>query len=194
MKMICVNVLTAVLMAAGLAAAPEKPEPQPPPRPNPPHGRQERGNRGHWRIFADMSEEDRKAMRELQKNSPEEYNRTMKERAAAWEKKQKERIEKIHQLVIASRDRTDPAKSDAARQELREFIRRGYFERLERNERYVEELKKRAEHLEQDLERKRQKADQEIDKVVQMLIEDKMPPPRPGAARPEPTPVAPAAE
>ena len=77
MNRIAVMLLMPTLLAVGAAAAeaPSNP-PEPPPRQN----RPEHGGRAYWRLFSEMSPEERKAMRELQERDPEEYTRVMKEK------------------------------------------------------------------------------------------------------------------
>ena len=111
-------------------------------------------------------------------SDPEAYDQAMKEKVEAQAARDREREEKVRKLVATCRTSDDPAARDAARAELTAFIREGYMHRLRDNERYVEELKRRAERLEQNLEEKRRNADQEIARVVQMLLEGKFPPPR----------------
>ena len=189
MNRIAVMLLMPTLLAVGAAAAePPSNPPEPPPR----QSRPEHGGRAYWRIFSEMSPEERKAMRELQERDPEAYNQAMKEKVEAQAARDRERDEKVQRLVTICRTSNDPAARDAARAELTAFIREGYMRRLRDNERYVEELKRRAERLEQNLEEKRQNADQEIARVVQMLLEGKFPPPRKDA--PEKRPAPPEAE
>lgn len=173
--------LMPTLLAVGAAAAeaPSNP-PEPPPRQN----RPEHGGRAYWRLFSEMSPEERKAMRELQERDPEEYTRVMKEKVEALAARDREREEKVRRLVTVCRESDDPAARDAARAELTAFIREGYMHRLRDNERYVEELKRRAERLEKNLEEKRRNAGQEIARAVQMLLDGKFPPPRKDAPEP----------
>jgi len=180
MNRIVVMLLMPMLLAAGAAAAETPSNPPEPPR----QDRPDRGGRAYWRIFSGMSPEERKAMRELQERDPEAYERAMKEKVEAQTARDREREEKVRRWVTTCRTSDDPAARDAARAELTAFIREGYLRRLRDNERYVEELKRRAERLEQDLEEKRQNADQEIARVVQMLLEGKFPPPRKDAPEP----------
>ena len=186
MNRIVFTLLMLPLLAVGSAAAetPAEPSgelPPPPSRPN----RPEPGGRAHWRIFSEMSPEERKAMRDLQTRDPESYRRTMNEKVEALTARDREREEKVRQWVKTCRESDDAAAREAARAELTAFIREGYLHRLRDNERYVEELKRRAERLEQNLEEKRRNADREIARTVQMLLEGKWPPPPPRPAPPE---------
>ncbi len=180
MNRIVVMLLMPMLLAAGAAAAETPSNPPEPTR----QSRPDRGGRAYWRIFSEMSPEERKAMRELQERDPEAYERAMKEKVEAQTARDREREEKVRKLVTTCRTSDDPAARDAARAELTAFIREGYMHRLRDNERYVEELKRRAERLEQNLEEKRRNADQEIARAVQMLLEGKFPPPRKDAPEP----------
>ena len=137
-------------------------------------------NRFYWRAFSRMTQEERKAMMELQAKDPAEFHRKMREAMETLRAADAARRKQIAALAERCRTGSEEEKQ-AARKELTEIFRKGYTKRLADSRRHLQEMETRMKHLAETLKKKEANADAEIDLLVENCIR-RIRPQRPGQA------------
>ncbi len=152
---------------------PPPPPPQPPPPPPNFQAKNKSGRPGNaamWRVFSMLDPQERKAMMELQAKDPDEFRLQMQTKVDALRKAEREREQKLKELVEAYHKAT-PAEQPAIEAEITTMIRKSYQKRLDENRRHLEETRRRVEWLSQELSKREKNADRAIQAAVQKRLE-----------------------
>lgn len=144
-------------------------------------------NRFYWRAFSRMTQEERKAMMELQAKDPAEFHRKMREAMEALRAADAARRKQIAALAERCRTGSEEEKQ-AARKELTEIFRKGYTKRLADSRRHLQEMEARMKRLSETLKKKEANADAEIEMMVENCIRGIKPPRPERHGRPFPGP------
>lgn len=170
--------------AAGFAAdavpaAPAPDAPQSPMRkPGMPRRRGMGGGSLYWRAFSRMSQEERRAMMELQAKDPAAFQQKMKKLVEELRAADEARRKEIEALAERARTGTE-AEKKAAREELTRIFREGFHKRLTDNRRHLEEMRRRIEQLSEELKQKEANADEMIRNMVDRCVQGIKPEPPP---------------
>lgn len=167
-------------LTAGWAAdAVKPPEPAAPEAPAPnavkPPRRRGMGSL-YWRVFNRMSQEERRAMMELQAKDPAAFQEKMKKLAGELRAADEARRKQIEALAERARTGTD-AEKKAAREELTKIFREGFQQRLTDSRRHLEEMRRRIEQLSEELKQREANADEMIRTMVDRCVQGIKPEP-----------------
>lgn len=202
------NRIAALLLTGTLAlpvlSAPPAPTPPerdvPPPeqhqgerplrRPPPPHGgrfrppehdsdRRFRIGPGMWQVFAQLSPEERLAMQKLQREDPEKFREVMSAKADELYRKRKQRRDELHKLAEQCRNAATPEEKERLRKQLVAEVEKDFRAHLKANRRQLEDMKRLAARLEQELQRREAKIKEAVDARVEAMIKGEKPPRRP---------------
>ncbi len=171
-------------LAAMFALAAQGAPPQPGSQPAPPQrGEQQRERKlgpWVWRAFSRLSEEERQTLLKLQETDPEAYRKKRQELGeqlrAEEEKERKALLADIEKFRAA----TDEKEQTELKKKITEAVTRNFMERLEDNKRQLEETKRRAVQLEEELGKRESNAKEIIHAIVDSMIKG-TPPPHPPA-------------
>ena len=179
MKKLCSMLILPLIAASAFAAPPGPPQegrklPPPPPaeRRRPPHGF--RKAHGIWMAFAELTGEERQAMLKLQREDPEKFKAEMSRRTEEFFKAEKTRREELKKLVNEYRNAKDNVKEEL-KNKISALVRSNFKRRLRRSRLQLEELQKRAETLEQELDKREKAEDKIVAAVVENMINGKFP-------------------
>ena len=175
------SILIVSLMAAVSFAEPPPPPHKPGPgMPPPPHAERRRPPQGFrkshgiWMAFAELSGEERQAMLKLQREDPEKFKAEMSKKTEELFKAEKARHEELRKLVNEYRNANDDAKEEL-KKKISDLVRNNFKRRLRRSRLQLEDLQKRAETLEKELDKREKAEDKIVDAVVENMINGKHP-------------------
>lgn len=169
-----------LLAAVSVTLFADAPVPQPERRAFPPRGERRRApqrfkkNHGIWMAFNDLTPEERQAMLKLQREDPEKFKAEMTKKAEDFFKAEKARREELRSLVNEFRNAKESEKEEL-KKKISVMVRDNFKRRLRRSRMQLEELQKRAEKLEQELDRREKAEDKIVAAVVENMISGKRP-------------------
>ena len=171
--------LFSVCFFAGLFAG-EMPPPVNKPVPPPVNRVNRRAAALAWRAFSKLSPEERKAMMELQRTQPEEFQKKMKELAQKMLAGEQAKRAALRKLQQEYRSCTDNTRKTQLKTEIEKALRMEYMSRLQEHRQHLEEMKQRTAKMEKELNRRAEKADEAIQARLQVVLEggDPFAPPR----------------
>ena len=177
--------------AAGKQPKSEQPLPPPPPpgkrdgekAPRPMRGGRRGANEAMWAAFARLSDAERKEMLELQRSDPEKFREKMKAKAEEYRAAREKRNAELRALAEKIRTTTDAKERETLRNRLVAEVKTDFLNRLAEHRRRIEAMKRHAARLEKDLDQRTAEADKVVEKVVEAMIEGKLPPPPPPRGR-----------
>lgn len=166
--------LTVVLSALMVSARPV-PEKRPP-APGP-----SGVSRHIWRAFGELSDAERKEMMQLQRENPEKFLEVMKKRAEAFFKAEKAERQLIADLAQKYRSEKNKSRKEKIKQELSELLKKRFNKRLALNRKHVENMKKRTQMLEKELDKRAANSEKIIKFQLDAVLEGRelRPPRRP---------------
>ena len=176
--------LTVVLSALLVSArpAPEKRPPFPGP------SGEGRLSRHIWRAFGELSDAERKEMMQLQRENPDKFLEVMKKKAEAFFKAEKAERELLADLVQKYRTEKNKSAKEKIKSEISEILTKRFNKRLALNRKHVENMKKRTQMLEKELDKRAANSEKIIQVQLDAVLEGRelRPPRRPfrGADQP----------
>ena len=172
--------------SAGTTLPPDKP-PRPPRghEATPPHdpGRRFRSGPGMWMVFSRLTPEERQAMMKLQREDPEKFREVMSAKADELYKKRQQRRAELHRLAEQCRNAAAPEEKERLKKKLTEELRKDFIEHLKANRTQIEDMKRRTEFLEKELQRREKNMDKAVNAIVEALIKGEKPPIGPNSRR-----------
>ena len=196
MKRIAVILFAGILTGSAVAepaengASPSQPQPgvqapqtPPPGRHRPRADRRFRNGPGMWQVFSQLSEEERREMQKLQREDPEKFMELMRKKADELFRKREQRREELRKLAARCRDAATPEERERLKKQLAEEVKKDFLAHLKANRAQLEDMKRRTEHLEKELERREKNIDKAVEVHVDALIQGKKPPRRPDSRR-----------
>jgi len=182
----CFVMMLAVLLAdtlraesAPAAPPPEKPAPEAPQGAVPPRGRpggRFRYGPGMWQAFSQLSAEERAALQKLQREDPVKFREVMDAKAEELYKKLQARIAELEALAKACREAKDPQEAQRLREKLTAEVEKDFREHLAANRRHLEEMKRRAQRMESELDLREKKCAEAVQARVEAMIRGEKPP------------------
>ena len=135
----------------------------PPPPKNPPPPRFSGKNNKReaalaWRAFSKLSPAERKDLMILQRTQPEEFRKKLKELSDRELAAEREKRSALLKLVNEYRATADAAQKEALKAQIRKFMQEDYMTRLQEHRNHLEEMKRRTEKLEKELDKRQAKA------------------------------------
>jgi len=146
-------------------------------------GRRFRNGPGMWQVFAQLTPEERREMQKLQREDPEKFLEVMHKKADELFRKRKERREHLQKLAEQCRNAATPEERERLKKLLTEEVKNDFRAHLKANRRQLEDMKRRAEHLEKELQRRENNIDKAVEVHVDALIQGKRPPRRQDSRR-----------
>lgn len=176
-----------------LLAAEKTPGQTPPPsahaKPGP-GGHRMKGMRRNaliWRVFSQLNETERKKMQELQRSNPEAFAAEMRKLAEQYEKKENAWRQKMVLLTGKYRKSTDKTERARLKAEVMKMEKERFGRRLSGLERTISATKKRVALMEQELNKRKERAEAIVEARVEALLSGELPlmgPPRRGPGAP----------
>ncbi len=165
-------------VSAAVAAEPARPEP---PRMVPPSEKPDRGRMfgfgpRMWQAFSQLSDEERAALQKLQREDPVKFREVMAAKAEELFKKRQERIRELDELAAKCRDAKDPKEAKQLREKLAAEVEKDFREHLAANRRHLEEMKRRAKRMENELDRREKNCAEAVRARVDAMIRGEKPP------------------
>ena len=166
--------LSLVVICAGTLSA--LPPPPPPRGAHPGPGmKNQRIPRNIWRAFAELSDAERKEMLNIQRNDPDKFRELMSARALDIEKAERAERQHLTTLVEQFKAAKNDAEKDNIRNQMRDIHRKRFNKRLESNRRHLEAMKRRAEFLEKELDKRAENAEKIVDLLTESMLTGKNP-------------------
>ncbi len=132
-----------------------------------------------WRAFAELSDEERKAMNELQRNDPEKFREEMNKKAQEIFKAEKLERQQLTDLSKRYLNSKNAEEKEQIKQQTREILRKRFAKRLAANRRQLEAMKRRAARLEAELNKREANTARIIEFQTEAVLNGKPPfPPR----------------
>ena len=165
--------LSLVVICAGTLFA----LPPPPPRgAHPGPGiKNQRMPRNIWRAFAELSDAERKEMLNIQRNDPDKFRELMFAKAQEIEKAERAERQQLTALVEQFKSAKTDAEKENIRKQMRDIHRKRFNKRLESNRRHLEAMKRRAEFLEKELDKRAENAEKIVDLLTESMLSGKNP-------------------
>ena len=173
--------ICAVALSVSLARADEPVKTGPAPRPEPPREKPDRGRMfGYgprmWQAFSQLSDEERAALQKLQREDPAKFREVMAAKAEELFRKRQERIRELDELAAKCRDAKDPKEAKQLREKLTAEIEKDFREHLAANRRHLEEMKRRAARMKEELDRREKNCAEAVRARVEAMIKGEKPP------------------
>lgn len=130
---------------------------------------------GMWTAFADLSAEERQAMLKLQREDPEKFRAEMNKLAEKFFNAEKERLKEFAKLVQEYKSAGDEKTKSEIHEKIKSRVRDNFKRRLRQNRMHIEELKKRAENLEKELDIREKNEDKIVEATVNSIITGRRP-------------------
>ena len=164
MKKSFVFILLTALLGVTLFAV-DKPAPG---KPAPPH----RGPQ-MWQIFARLDDESRQELIRLQQENPEEYRKKLHDYVEKFRSEEKSHRELLQGIVEQYKNSESDAEKAALRAKLEAEIGKKFDQDVELHRRHVESLKRRAEKLGAEVERRAENREKIISTITESLLSGK---------------------
>ena len=181
MKTVFAILFTLCLTVGNLCAADKAPNAQNPPdmkktsqKPDRPAGRH-RENVLFWRVMSSLSQEERKALIEIQAKNPDEFRKEIQKRMEALRAKEAETEQNFRRLTAEYRQTDSEETRRQIRTELTAMVRKRFMQRMADSERNLQDMKRRTAMLEKELARKKANADQEIERLADQILSGETP-------------------
>lgn len=169
--------ILALLTTTAIGVFAEKAAPTPERHAPHPH-RQKRNNfrKGHgmWMAFAELSPEERQAMLKLQREDPEKFRTEMHKLGEEFFKAEKLRRLELAALVEKYKTAGEKEKPQLL-EKIKTMVQENFKRRLRQSRMQLDELQKRAEKLEKELDRREKAEEKIVDTVVNNIISGKRP-------------------
>lgn len=166
---------------AKTAPAPEKPA-APVPACKPKHRRSPddyRRGPGAWRAFTRLPREEQRKLLELQRTSPEEFRKILRNKADELYQQEAARRNEIDQLTEKIRKSKNPAETEKLKSILRAKLKEDFQLRLNDTRRDIEAYKRRTASLEAELQKREKNCDAIVEAILnQRLTGEKAFPPK----------------
>jgi predicted ATP-dependent protease len=164
-------------------AVEEHKTPPPPGRHRPRAERRFRNGPGMWQVFSQLSAEERREMQKLQREDPEKFMELMRQKADELFRKREQRRAELRKLAAQCRDAAAPEERERLKKQLTEEVKKDFLAHLKSNRAQLEDMKRRTERLEKELQRREKNIDKAVEVHVDALIQGKKPPRRPDSRR-----------
>ena len=128
---------------------------------------------GIWMAFAELSTEERQAMLKLQREDPEKFRAEMHKLADEFFKAEKARRKELAELVNKYQNTADEKIKTEIHEKITSRVKENFKRRLRQSRMHLDELKKRTEKLEQELDRREKAEDKIVDATVKSIISGK---------------------
>ena len=147
----------------------------------PPHEKQERGRMfgfgpRMWQAFSQLSDEERSALQKLQREDPVKFREVMAAKAEEMYRKRQERIRELDALAAKCRGTKDAKEAKQLREKLLSEVEKDFREHLAANRRHLEDMKRRAKWMEQELDRREKNCAEAVRARVDAMIKGEKPP------------------
>ena len=142
-----------------------------------------RNGPGMWMVFSRLTPEERREMEKLQREDPERFYELMRQKADELFRKREARREELRKLAERCRNAATPEERERLKKQLKEEVEKDFRDHLKANRRQLEDMKRRTEHLEKELQRREKNIDKAVDVHVDALIQGKKPPRRADSRR-----------
>jgi hypothetical protein len=142
-----------------------------------------------WRVFSQLNETERKKMQELQRSDPEAFAAEMRKLAEQYEKKENAWHRKMMLLTEEYRKSTDKNQRAKLKAEVMKMEKERFGKHLTGLEKTIAATKKRVALMEQELKKRKERADAIVEARVDAILSGELPlmgPPRRGTGAPPP--------
>ena len=147
-----------------------------PPREKPDRGRMFGYGPRMWQAFSQLSDEERAALQKLQREDPVKFREVMDAKAEELYQKLQARIAELEALAKACREAKDPQEAQRLREKLTAEVEKDFREHLAANRRHLEEMKRRAQRMESELDLREKKCAEAVQARVEAMIRGEKPP------------------
>ena len=181
-NIVCICLAGFVFPALPLALGAE--EQLPPERPAPPSdqrdkarkplpdsGRKFRSGPGIWQVFSQMEPEERRKMQQLQREDPAKFRELMQAKAEELFRKRQARMAELREMAKKCREAA-PEQREELRAKLLSEVEKDFRAHLASNRRHLAEMKLRAKHMEEELNRREANCSKAVEALVDKLIRD----------------------
>ena len=134
-------------------------------------------------VFSRLTTEERRAMMTLQREDPEKFREVMSAKADELYKKRQQRRAELHRMAEQCRNAAAPEEKERLKKKLTEELRKDFIEHLKANRTQIEDMKRRTEFLEKELQRREKNMDKAVNTIVDALIKGEKPPIEPNSRR-----------
>lgn len=142
---------------------------------------EERLSRHIWRAFGELSDAERKEILQLQRENPEKFLEVMKKKAESFFNAEKAERRLLADLAQKYRAEKNKSAKEKIRKEISEILKKRFNKRLSINRKHVENMKKRTQMLEKELDRRAANSEKIIKFQLDAVLEGRelRPPRRP---------------
>ena len=127
----------------------------------------------HWRILQNISQEERKRLRQLYASDPESFKEEVAKIAKRIREEQQKTNAQIKELLQEYKSTKDEQKKKAALAKLRKITKDSFLAKMQHNKRRLESLEKKVKKLRQQYEFREKNVDKIIQNRVKSLLRDK---------------------
>ena len=141
---------------------------------------------GIWRAFAELPENEKKELMQLQRTDPEKFRAIMQEKADRIYQQNQQRHQQLRQLAMQYRTAADEKVKAELREKLKAEIRKDFEKRIANAQQNIDTGKKQIARMEAELAKRRANADKIVEKITDSILSGKRPnrPNRPRPNRP----------
>ena len=134
-----------------------------------------------WRAFGELSDVERKEMMQLQRENPEKFLEVMKKKAEAFFNAEKAERKLLADLAQKYRMEKSKSAKEKIRNEISKILKKRFDKRLAFNRKHVENMKKRTQMLEKELDKRAANSEKIIKFQLDAVLEGRelRPPRRP---------------
>ena len=140
-----------------------------------PMGRKPRMPRNIWRAFAELSDAERKEMIAIQRNDPDKFREIMQQKALEIEKAERAERQQLMEFAKQYKEAKTDAEKELIRKQIQSLFRKRFNKRLESNRKQLEGMKRRAEFLEKELDKRAAHSEKIITLQTESLLSGKDP-------------------
>jgi len=130
---------------------------------------------GMWRLYARLTENERRELRELQRQDPERFRQVIRQKLDALYAEDVARREELRTLVRTYQESTDPQQKAELKRRMTLLVRSDFQRRLSENRLQFEDLRARSVKLERELDKRAANAEAIIAFQVDELLSGKLP-------------------